>query len=109
MGKKRRKRKLSLQALRILYFLFQNPSKEICGADMIKELDIASGSLYPILLRLEGQEFVESDWETVDPSEVKRPRRRLYKITSIGIKAAQEAVAEFNTATEQLKPAYEGG
>ena len=106
MGK--RKRKLSLQALRILNYLFQNPAKEICGADIIKELNIASGSLYPILLRLESQDFDESEWETEDPSALKRPRRRLYKITGAGIKAAQDAVAEFNSQTIQIGPAYEG-
>ncbi|MEM9149370.1 MAG: helix-turn-helix transcriptional regulator [Cyanobacteria bacterium P01_F01_bin.3] len=105
MGK--RKRKLSLQALRILHYLFQNPTKEVCGADMIKELDIASGSLYPILLRLEKNEFVESEWETKDPSTLGRPRRRLYTITGTGLKAAQKAVAEFNQVAPQPGLVYE--
>lgn len=97
MGK--RKRNLSLQALRILHYLFQNPGKPSCGADLIKSLNISSGTMYPILLRLEKNNFVESKWEVEDASALGRPRRRLYKITGSGIKAAQNALAEFNAVS----------
>ena len=98
----KRKRKLSLQALRVLHYLFQNPGAATCGADLIKNLNMPSGTIYPILLRLEEKGFVSSTWEVEDPSVLERPRRRLYKITGTGVKAAQDAVAEFNT--KALKP-----
>lgn len=106
MGK--RKRKLSLQALRVLHYLFQNPSKHPCGADFIKNLGLSSGTIYPILLRLEKSGFVESEWEVEEASSLGRPRRRLYKITGTGIKAAQDAMAEFNTFSSQPGLAYGG-
>lgn len=98
MGK--RKRKLSLQALRVLHCLFQHTNNATCGADLIKELNIFSGTIYPILLRLEKNGFVESKWEIETPSMLGRPRRRLYTITGDGIRAAQDATAEFNIAMQ---------
>lgn len=97
-----RKRKLSLQALRILHFLYQNPGQDSCGADLTKKLDISSGTMYPILLKLEAKGFVSSKWETEDASLLGRPRKRLYSITGAGTKAAQDALAEFDTQSPQL-------
>jgi DNA-binding PadR family transcriptional regulator len=42
---------------------------------------VTLGGLYKALHRLEEAGYVESEWEDVDPTEVKRPRRRIYKIT----------------------------
>ncbi|MEM9949351.1 MAG: PadR family transcriptional regulator [Cyanobacteria bacterium P01_D01_bin.36] len=69
---------------------------------------MSSGTIYPILLRLEKNGFVESKWEVEDPSSLKRPRRRLYRITGAGSKAAQDALAEFNTLSLQPKVTYGG-
>ena len=41
---------------------------------------MGSGTLYPLLARLEAAGWFTSEWEDVDPSEVGRPRRRLYKL-----------------------------
>ena len=56
---------------------------------------LASGTLYPILLRLESAGWLASRWESVDPSEAGRPRRRLYRITPGGLRRASEAFATF--------------
>ena len=42
---------------------------------------LGHGTLYKALGRLEDQGLLESRWEDVDPSEVGRPRRRLYRVT----------------------------
>lgn len=102
MGK--RKRKLSLQALRVLNLLTQNPGATLCGANLIKELKISSGSIYPILLRLEKNGLVRSSWETESASSLGRPRRRLYEVTGKGVKAAEKALAEFEKPS--FKPSW---
>ena len=97
-----------MQTLRVLHFLLQNPSETNCGASLIKNLCTSSGTIYPILLRLEKDGFVKSAWETEDPSVLGRPRRRLYKITGTGAKVTQDALSEFNTTLLQPKLAHEG-
>jgi PadR family transcriptional regulator PadR len=54
----------------------------------------AYGTLYKALERLEGMGFMESRWE--DPQRAAddgRPRRRFYRVTVIGERAATEARA----------------
>ena len=74
----------------------ENPSDEFAGADVHQRCDIASGTLYPILLRLESAGWFVSRWEAIDPATASRPRRRLYRLTSTGLKRASEVFASFN-------------
>ena len=67
---------------------------EISGAEVGRATDLASGTLYPILMRLEEAGWVESRWETEDPHELGRPRRRLYQITGVGSRKARAALRE---------------
>jgi PadR family transcriptional regulator PadR len=62
-----------------------NPSqKGISGVEISRSTGMASGTLYPILFRLERAGWVQSEWEDVNPSEEKRPRKRLYRMTALG-------------------------
>jgi DNA-binding PadR family transcriptional regulator len=67
---------------------------ELAGSDIWKETKIASGSLYPILARLEKAGWLTSRWEDLDPSEAGRPRKRLYHITALGRVNAVDAFGE---------------
>ena len=71
-----------------------DPRARLSGAEIIRETKMFSGTLYPILMRLEGAGWLTSSWESVDPSEVGRPRRRLYKITALGQNLARAAIEE---------------
>jgi DNA-binding PadR family transcriptional regulator len=64
------------------------------GADIARATKLASGTLYPILLRLEQARWVESHWEEEDPRELGRPRRRLYRITGVGARKAKAAIRD---------------
>jgi DNA-binding PadR family transcriptional regulator len=66
----------------------------ISGADIARVTDLASGTLYPILLRLELAGWLESNWEDGDPRELGRPRRRLYWMTGVGFRKAKSAFRE---------------
>ena len=76
--------RLSLKGLSVLNLFLEDIRKTRSGAEISRELGIASGTLYPILARFEQNGLLESEWEQVDPTQVGRPRRRFYKITGAG-------------------------
>ena len=96
MGKTTDNVRMSLQTLRVLEAFLDNPVGQLSGSDVHQRSHIASGTLYPILLRLEGAGWLVSRWESIDPSIAGRPRRRLYRLTSTGLKRASEVFASFN-------------
>ena len=95
MGKRDRDVRMSLQTLRVLDAFLENPADELAGADVQKRSGLASGTLYPILLRLESAGWFIRRWETIDPSSAGRPRRRLYRLTPNGLARAGEVFASF--------------
>lgn len=80
-------------ALKILGQLLNDPQVGLSGADISKETGLRSGTLYPILIRLESAGWLSSEWEEIDPREAGRPRKRLYRLTSLG---SRESKAAFN-------------
>ena len=88
---------MSLQTLRVLEAFLESPTDQLSGADVYQRCGIASGTLYPILLRLEAAGWFVSRWESIDPSVAGRPRRRLYRLTPTGLRRATEVFASFNT------------
>src|SRR6478609_7654635 len=82
-------RKPSKQTLAILAAL--------AGADWLYGLELAertglkSGSLYPILIRLDERGLLESRW--IEPSAPGRPRRHAYRILPAGRHALAGAEA----------------
>jgi len=96
MGKEDRNVRMSLQTLRVLEAFLEHPTDQLSGADVHQRCGIASGTLYPILLRLESAGWFVSRWETIDPAAAGRPRRRLYRLTSTGLRRATEVFASFN-------------
>lgn len=88
--------RMSLQTVRVLEAFLENPTAQLAGAEVHQRCGIASGTLYPILIRLESAGWFVSQWETIDPSASGRPRRRLYRLTSTGLRRAGEVFASFN-------------
>ncbi|MFI1382939.1 PadR family transcriptional regulator [Embleya sp. NPDC020886] len=66
---------------------------ELHGFAIARAAGKATGSVYPILLRLENAGWVESHWETEHPQEG-RPRRRFYRLSGVGLPHAQAIVME---------------
>lgn len=95
MGKPIRDVRMSLQTLRVLEAFLDNPGDALAGADVQKRCGIASGTLYPILLRLESAGWFVSRWESIDPAAAGRPRRRLYRLTPSGLSRAGEVFTIF--------------
>jgi DNA-binding PadR family transcriptional regulator len=72
------------------------------GFDVMRVAELPSGTVYPILRRIEAAGLVKSRWEEADPSEEGRPRRRYYEITPDGRLALAEAVERFAAAEQRL-------
>ena len=85
-------RKPSIHTIRVLQTLLDEG--EACGANLIQTLHMPSGTVYPILLRLEKLGLVSSYWEAETPEALSRPRRRLYRVEGAGIKFLNDAVNE---------------
>jgi PadR family transcriptional regulator PadR len=96
MGTQDRPVRMSLQTLRVLESFLENPHYELSGADLQKRGGLASGTLYPILLRLETAGWFVSRWELIDPVAAGRPRRRLYRLTPGGLARANEVFSAFS-------------
>ena len=92
--------RLSQPGLRVLRAFLQAFSEdvraELVGADLMKAARIASGTLYPILLRLERAGVLTSRWESESPQALGRPRRRFYKLTASGVEVAREALSDLS-------------
>lgn len=84
-------RRPSPQTIAVLELLLADPQRWRHGYDMVKELDVKSGTLYPILMRLEDRGILETRWEE-SPTEG-RPRRHLYRLSEEGTSWSREAVS----------------
>lgn len=84
--------RLSNQTLQVLGALISCPHDELSGAQIGRTTKLATGTIYPILSRLEEAGWVKSRWEDGDPHILGRPRRRFYRITALGAKKANSAV-----------------
>ena len=80
--------RLSAPALRVLKLFIEKPREPRSGAEISGAANVGAGTLYPLLARLEHAGWLESEWEMVDPAEVRRPRRRFYRLTAVGQAAA---------------------
>jgi hypothetical protein len=85
---------LTTQSLKVLRPFLDNPGGELAGVDVMRASRLASGTAYPIMLRLERHGLLTSRWEKGDPAKLGRPRRRYYAITPRGAAIAREALAE---------------
>ena len=85
-------RRSSGQTLSLLQGLLDRPRKWRHGYDLSTETGLPSGTLYPILVRLEERGFLESKWE---PSpEAGRPPRHLYRLTPKGTVHAKSGFSD---------------
>jgi PadR family transcriptional regulator, regulatory protein PadR len=76
-----RNRPPSAQAIRVLLALAADPARWRYGYDLVTEVRLKSGSLYPILVRLADRGLLETSWE---PGPGSRPPRHLYRLSTAG-------------------------
>jgi len=90
------------QTLKVVATLMSRIQDEMSGAEIARSTKLASGTLYPILVRLEEAGWVESRWETEDPHELGRPRRRFYRVTGAGATRARSALRDVAVSLKEF-------
>jgi PadR family transcriptional regulator, regulatory protein PadR len=84
---------MTIPTQRVLEALLLDPSRELYGLEIGEAAGLRSGTVHPILARLEGYGWLSSRWEDVDASAEGRPARRYYQLTADGVQAARAALA----------------
>src|SRR6266498_3022405 len=64
--------RMTMQTLRVLKVLLDEPLAEHFGLEISRTAGLPTGSIYPILARLEQASWLESAWEDIDPVVVGR-------------------------------------
>jgi PadR family transcriptional regulator PadR len=91
--------RITIQTLQVLQVLLDDPADQHYGLKISERSGLPTGSIYPILARLEAAEWVISNWEDLDESAAGRRRRRYYTLTPDG---AQRAEQELMRAAARL-------
>jgi PadR family transcriptional regulator, regulatory protein PadR len=76
-----RPRALSPQALAVVAVLASSDDWRH-GYDLMAQAGVKSGTLYPLLMRLEAQGLLQARW--VDAPQAGRPPRHVYRLTPAG-------------------------
>lgn len=97
-----RNRKPSRQALALFEILLADPSVWRHGYDLSRETGLASGTLYPLLARLEAAGHLDAEWRAA--SEPGRPARHVYRLSGEGRSFARNALTP-QAATQAFKGA----
>jgi PadR family transcriptional regulator PadR len=88
-----RRLRISPQTLALLEALLQKPASWHHGYALSQQTNLASGTLYPILMRLEKLRWLETSWEQPGTA-AGRPPRHLYRLTSEARAWAREELAD---------------
>jgi PadR family transcriptional regulator, regulatory protein PadR len=73
----------------VLRALLADASKEQYGVEVGAAAGLPSGTVHPILARLETAGWLQSRWEEIDPRAEGRPARRYYRLTPDGVEPAR--------------------
>jgi len=87
----------SPQTLAVFGALLEDPTAWHYGYALSKVTGLASGTLYPILMRLAERDLLETRWE--QPTTPGRPPRHAYRLTADGVALASERVTESRAAS----------
>ncbi len=88
----------SPQTLKVFGALLDDPQGWHYGYALSKITGLASGTLYPILMRLVDRDLLETRWE---PAETPgRPPRHVYRLTPDGLQLATSRVASVAQAKQ---------
>lgn len=103
---------MTLPTQLVLQVLVADPSAELYGLELCRAAGLPSGTIHPILARLEKAGWVISRWEEVDVHREGRPRRRYYRVdpNSVAVvKAALHRAAPAGRLFGQLRADNAGG
>ncbi|MEI9849511.1 MAG: PadR family transcriptional regulator [Sphingomonas sp.] len=82
-----RNRALSESARIVLALLAEAGEERRHGYELARLAGIKSGTLYPLLIRLEARGYLDAEWQAAAPGQ---PPRHAYRLTPEGIRLARE-------------------
>ncbi len=83
--------RLSPETLRVLERFVERPADWRYGYELSRETGLKSGTLYPILMRLEKHGLLKARWVTTEDGV---PPRHTYRLTPNGLEFARSALLE---------------
>jgi DNA-binding PadR family transcriptional regulator len=100
--------RMTRTTLKVLEVLLDSAGTEVHphGLWICDQSGLGTGTVYPILARLEREEWLaaqwepEADWQNLPPGK-RRPRRRLYELTGTGRELAAAALKARDNAARQ--------
>ena len=93
---------------RVLRVFLADVSARRYGYDLMKAARLPSGTLYPMLARLEGEGLVSSQWEARQDNDGGRPPRKYYQLTGEGARVARLELAGALRRRHAPRPAPRG-
>lgn len=100
--------KLTPALEQVLRAFLEEPAADRYGYDLMKIAKLPSGTLYPLLSRLEDKGLVTATWEAARQDGSGRPPRRFYRLTGEGLRVARMELAQHSLgspATTTRRPA----
>ena len=82
---------ISPQTRAVLAALSSQPQAWRYGYDLARDTGLKSGTLYPLLIRLADQGFLEAEWR--QPLQPGRPPRHAYRLTEAGLRLSADRAA----------------
>ena len=79
---------------RVLRVMLADPSALHYGYDLMKTAKLPSGTLYPMLARLQQDGLVNAEWEAPRQDTAGRPPRKYYQLTAEGCRVARLELAQ---------------
>ncbi len=92
---------ISPQTRAVLSALSVQPQAWRYGYDLARETGLKSGTLYPLLIRLADQGFLEAEWR--QPLQPGRPPRHAYRLTELGLALSVERAADIPSTAKTLE------
>jgi PadR family transcriptional regulator PadR len=98
--------RLSAETLRVLERFVDRSADWHYGYELSRETGLKSGTLYPILMRLEKHKLLEARWVTTEDGV---PPRHTYRLTPNGLELARTRLAEASPRWVVSQPALSKG
>jgi PadR family transcriptional regulator PadR len=97
----------------VLRAMLVEPTREAYGAEISRAAGLPSGTITPIVARLENAGILTHRVEDINPAQAGRPRRKYYSFTPHGAEIARDALARTTASTPgrvaTLRPGLTGG
>jgi len=98
--------RLSPETLRVLESFLERPTGWHYGYEISRQTKLKSGTLYPILMRLEKHKLLEARWVAMQEGV---PPRHTYRLTTDGLELARTQVTEAQARWMVRQPALSRG